>query len=160
MAGSGAARKWVLAGAVLQFFVGSFRTLLGIIFMLDYGIRMNLDPNDPSLPLLGGITSYLFLGALIGLILLLLWFILATNPGRFQKAISVTGIIGMLMSGILPGLLVFNGGRKARSQPEPSLLTTIDNESSRYYKYSVQKFLEVSKIKFLQHSLYYRSFVC
>ena len=118
MAESGGARKWVIAGAVLQILIGGFRAILGIIFMLDYGIRRNVDPNDPSLPLLGGITSYLILGSLIGLILLILWFFFSSRPVRFQKAISITGIIGILLSGVLPGLLVFNGGRKAKRQAE------------------------------------------
>ncbi len=125
---SRAARRWVIAGAVLQIFIGGFEAILGIIYMLDFGLRRIADPNDPSLPLLELIASYLILGALIGLILLILWFVFATNPSRFQKALVVTGIIGIVMSGILPGLLVFIGGRRAKRQEKSSASFTADEQ--------------------------------
>jgi hypothetical protein len=118
MAESGAARALVIVGAVLQIFSGGFRVLLGIIFMLDAAIRRSINPNDPLLPLTEGITTYLLLGALIGLILLILWFVFATKPSKFKKAILATGVIGILLSGILPGLLVLIGGFKAKEQEE------------------------------------------
>ncbi|MFX1560930.1 MAG: hypothetical protein ACFFBL_10120 [Promethearchaeota archaeon] len=118
MAESGDPRKWLIAGAGLQIFIGGCRAILGIVFMLDTAIMRNNNPNDTNLPLMEEITIYLILGSFIGLILLILWFFSATNPGKFQRAISITGTIGIFLSGILPGLLVFNGGRKAKRQVE------------------------------------------
>ena len=109
-------RTMVLVGAILQLFVGGFLGLLGFISMIMVGLIRNFNPSDPTLPLMEGLTIYLILGALIGYILMILWFFFMARPSKFRKALLVTGGIGILLCGVVPGLLVFIGGMKASKQ--------------------------------------------
>ncbi|MFX1562710.1 MAG: hypothetical protein ACFFDP_05335 [Promethearchaeota archaeon] len=118
MAESGAARALLIVGAILQFFVGILYLFLFAGELILLGIMELANPNDPGIPLTGALVSYFAFGVLIGLVLIILWFIFAIRPSKLWKVIVITGIIGIIMCGILPGLLVLLGGIKGRKKVE------------------------------------------
>jgi hypothetical protein len=99
----------VLVGAILQ--------LIGAIFMLLAGIAfivIEIIFGGWGLGLLS--TAYLFVGGIIGLIFSILWLGWRSDPGTNKTSLIITGVIALILSGFLPGLLVLIGGAIATGE--------------------------------------------
>ena len=94
----------VLVGAILQ--------LLFSIALIGFGVFTFI------LPLIFGIfdiwilivPAFLFIGGIISLIFTILWFQWRHEPSAHRAALIITGILGLLFGGFLPGLFVLIGG--------------------------------------------------
>lgn len=95
----------ILVGAIFQL-IGAIFMLLGgvaviivaIIFGGYFDIWMLLGP------------AYFFIGGIVGLIFSILWLGWRKAPSANKTALIVTGILGLILAGFLPGLLVLIGG--------------------------------------------------
>ncbi|MFX1317818.1 MAG: hypothetical protein ACFE9D_06220 [Promethearchaeota archaeon] len=97
----------ILVGAILQ--------LLFSLALIGFGVVAFI------LPLLFGyidiwiliVPAFFFIGGIISLIFTILWFQWRHEPAAHKTALIITGILGLLFGGFLPGLLVLIGGAVA-----------------------------------------------
>lgn len=64
-------------------------------------------PGDPLLPLAGMTIVSMLVSVITGLIFLILWFVWASNPGKYRKWLIFTGFLGILFGGLIPATLAF-----------------------------------------------------
>ena len=94
----------ILIGAILQLLISIMLMVLGgfgFIIPLLFGA-------PPDLWL--AIPGFFFIGGIISLIFVFLWFSWRSDPGTNKTALIITGILGLIFGGFLPGLLVLIGG--------------------------------------------------
>jgi hypothetical protein len=119
MADIGTIRKLILGGAIIQILFIIYFFLEALLWPLIIAPRV--DPN--LLPLPPEVDPALFvawliqvlvvldlLRGLVGLILVIPWFMWRKDPSTHKKGLIITGIIGLIIAGTLPGLLVLLGG--------------------------------------------------
>ena len=101
----------ILVGIILQFLFTA--VLLVLAFTVPPYIISIDDIFWSSLrPLMASLFEGFFLaGAIVGLILALIWLVLRRAPTKHRTAFLVTGVIGLLFAGFLPGLIVILGGQ-------------------------------------------------
>jgi hypothetical protein len=101
------ARTLVLIGAILQL-------ILSIVFLLFGGLAffalVLFIGFEPDIIWLLFLPLFLLIGGGISLIFTLLWFSWRSHPAAHKSGLIVTGILGMIFGGFLPGLLVLIGG--------------------------------------------------
>jgi hypothetical protein len=67
-----------------------------------------------------GIVGYLAIGAILSLIFTILWLMWRGQPSQHRVGLIITGIIGLVLTGFLPGLLALIGGAIAKDRgPTP-----------------------------------------
>ena len=100
----------ILIGAILQILL-SIALLalggLGFILPLIFGASIDLWLLIPA---------FFFIGGIISLIFCILWLNWRNDPGANKTALIVTGILGLIFGGFLPGLLVLIGGITATEE--------------------------------------------
>ena len=116
MADEGTASTLVLVAGILQL-------ILSIVFFALFGVM--LIPLLPFLSLFlsmpGGIfillPVFLFIiFGLFGLILAFLWLMWRKEPSAHKGGLIVSGILGLIFAGLIPGLLALIGGAMAPSE--------------------------------------------
>jgi hypothetical protein len=112
MADEGTARTLVSIGAWLQFIfwlIGIAAIVFTFIIFLPFW--------DPLFLMffLMSIAFYLLI-TIFGIIFFILWFRWRHDPGAHKTGLIITGILGLLFGGFLPGLLVLIGGAIAPSE--------------------------------------------
>jgi hypothetical protein len=112
MADEGTARTLVTIGAWLQLIIW----LLGIA-LIAFLFLLFLPVWDPLVMIAFLITGgFYFLITIFGIIFMILWFRWRHDPIAHKTGLIVTGILGLIFSGVLPGLLVLIGGAIAPSE--------------------------------------------
>jgi hypothetical protein len=122
----GTIRKLILGGAIIQILFIIYFFLQALFWPLIIAPRV--DPNllplppevDPTLFLawlIQVMVAINLLRGLVGLIVVTPWFMWRKSPSAHKKGLIITGIIGLIIAGTLPGLLVLIGG--ALAPPEP-----------------------------------------
>lgn len=110
MAENGKAPRLILVAAILQF------VFVVIIWYLAFVLPPYVASFDDILfgeyrPLIAAaLQQMLFLGVIVGVILGISWLIMYFMGSRRRGIFIITGIIGCLIAGILPGLLVIVSG--------------------------------------------------
>jgi hypothetical protein len=108
----------VLAGIILQiFFV--ITAFIGVIFFpLMLEITIALLPTPPSSEALAFVTMFIqFLIGLymvhgtLGIIYIFLWFHWRRDPSAHRTGFLVTGVLGLVFGGLIPGLIVLIASR-------------------------------------------------
>ncbi len=112
MADEDTARTLVTIGAWLQFIFW----LLGI-GLIVFTFMLFLPIWDPFIMMvfLMAILFYL-LWSIFGIIFFILWFRWRHEPGAHKTGLIVTGILGIILAGFIPGLLVLIAGAIAPSE--------------------------------------------
>ncbi|MFW9831320.1 MAG: hypothetical protein ACFFD8_06055 [Candidatus Thorarchaeota archaeon] len=108
MADEGTASTLVLVGAILQIFTMIAWFYLAYTSYLGYMLFEMMFPGMGifMLPML----IYFAIGGILGLIFLIIWFMWRSAPSSHRGGLIVTGIIAMIFSGGIGGLLVLIGG--------------------------------------------------
>jgi hypothetical protein len=111
MGDEGTASTLVYAGAIIQLiFAIIFLVLAGLVFV--FLLPLTFDPMFAYL--FWGIaivaSSLLAFLGIIDLIFVFLWFKWRHEPSEHRTGLIATGIIGLLFTGFIPGLLVLIGG--------------------------------------------------
>ncbi|MFW9934037.1 MAG: hypothetical protein ACFFDU_00725 [Candidatus Thorarchaeota archaeon] len=112
MADEGTARTLVTIGAWLQLIFW----LIGIAG-IAFTFMMFLPFWDPLIMIvfLMAVAFYILI-TIFGIIFFILWFRWRHDPSAHKTGLIVTGILGLIFSGVLPGLLVLIGGAIAPSE--------------------------------------------
>lgn len=133
MADEGTSSTLVIIGAVLQlifFFLLAIGTgLVAMVLTFLPSIPPSaLPPGSPPIEVLMGMMSgYVVLFAVMtvfALIFSIVWFMWRGSPSQHKVGLIITGILALLFSGFLPGLLVLIGGAIAPSE-STSVATTV-----------------------------------
>jgi hypothetical protein len=111
MADEGTASTLVLVGAILQLivFIASL-AMIGLAYLSFAPFLMD--------PILGPMFMMAFimtvviylLYSIFGIIFMILWFRWRGSPSAHKTALIVTGILGIILAGFIPGLLVMIAG--------------------------------------------------
>jgi uncharacterized membrane protein YuzA (DUF378 family) len=112
MADEGTARTLVTIGAWLQLIFW----LIGIA-AIALTFMMFLPFWDPLIMIIFLMTvAFYILITIFGIIFFILWFRWRHDPSAHKTGLIVTGILGLLFGGVLPGLLILIGGAIAPSE--------------------------------------------
>jgi hypothetical protein len=101
------ARTLVLVGAILQLIISILFLLLGALAFFAMILFIGF---EPDIIWLLALPLFLLIGGGVSLIFTLLWFSWRSHPAAHKSGLIVTGILGMIFGGFLPGLLVLIGG--------------------------------------------------
>ncbi|MFX1575645.1 MAG: hypothetical protein ACFFCF_00575 [Promethearchaeota archaeon] len=112
MADEGTARTLVTIGAWLQlifWLIGIAGIVLTFMMFLPFW--------DPLIMIvfLMAVAIYILI-TIFGIIFFILWFRWRHDPSAHKTGLIVTGILGLIFGGVLPGLLVLIGGAIAPSE--------------------------------------------
>jgi hypothetical protein len=117
MANEGTASTLVLVAAILQlliFIAGIALVVINLPILMVLPILLA----DPIFMIFGGILVIMLimylLYAIFGIIFGILWFLWRGAPSKHRTALIVTGILGIILAGFLPGLLALIGGFMAK----------------------------------------------
>jgi hypothetical protein len=102
-----ASRILVIFGIIIQLIYNIFYVFLFIIYLVAIVLVGAFDPGDPQLPLAGNLMGSLALAILAGTIFFILWIIFLIKPSKLKIGLIITGIIAMILCGILPGYFSF-----------------------------------------------------
>lgn len=93
-------------------FVGAIFQLLACIIILFLGGAGFLIPIifRGSIDLWILIPAFFFIGGIISLVFTILWLNWRHDPSAYRTALIITGLIGLIIGGFLPGLFVLIGG--------------------------------------------------
>ncbi len=118
MADEGTSRTLVLIAAVLQlifFFVWASMTAL-VVFVLTFLPAIPPSELPPGFPVgdfmnvMMGVSISVGVMTVFSLIFAIIWFMWRSNPSQHKVGLIITGILGLLFSGFIPGLLVLIAG--------------------------------------------------
>ncbi|MFX1318504.1 MAG: hypothetical protein ACFE9D_10730 [Promethearchaeota archaeon] len=133
MADEGTSSTLVLIAAIIQiiffFVLMAFTALITFLFAAVLSIPpSSLPPGSPSLAdlmnvMLGG-TLFMGIMTVVALIFSILWLMWRSTPSQHRAGLIVTGILGLLFAGFLPGLLVLIAGAIAPSESTTTLART------------------------------------
>ncbi|MFW9934959.1 MAG: hypothetical protein ACFFDU_05575 [Candidatus Thorarchaeota archaeon] len=117
MADEGTVRTLVLVGAILQFLFIIYYLYM-ILFWLPNLLPLIIPPEvEWIIPLLMGVYYFIYaIFIVIGIILAIIWLLWRTTPLTHRTGLIVTGILGLLFAGFIPGLLVLIAGIIAPKQ--------------------------------------------
>jgi hypothetical protein len=109
-------RQWVFRGAVLQsLFTMGFLLWTGLMFF-QFGPLIAGTPMYAGLIL--PVIGLLNLFGVVGLFLAVAWFAWCTEPRRYRRRFIITGAVGLVFAGFLPGLVMLIGAARTHSEPE------------------------------------------
>lgn len=111
MADINTVRTLVLVGAILQFVFAVYYLYL-ILFWLPNLIYLIIPPEVAFIiPILMTVYQVLFvIFIIIGLIFGFLWLMWRNTPGLHRTGLIATGVLGLLLSGGIPGLIILIAG--------------------------------------------------
>jgi hypothetical protein len=118
MADEGSASTLVLVGAILQLL--AMLLFAGLALLLLFA-SMFLSMFDPTNPIVASGFAFFGLFAVMagsGLFFMILWFVWRSHPSQHRTGLVVSGILGLILAGFLPGLLALIGGAIAPSARE------------------------------------------
>jgi hypothetical protein len=117
MADIGTVRTLVLVGAILQFLFIIYYAYL-ILFWIPNLIYIIVPPEVAfMIPILMTMYQTLFaIFIIIGIILGILWLIWRKDAAAHRTGLIVTGVLGMLFAGGVPGLIILIAGIVAPSE--------------------------------------------
>ncbi|MFW9830798.1 MAG: hypothetical protein ACFFD8_03405 [Candidatus Thorarchaeota archaeon] len=98
----------VILGGILQLIYLLANAFFGFILFILLLLGAIFTPGDPLLTLAAMTTVSMLISAFLGFILMILWFVWASNPSTRRKVLIVTGILGILLGGIIPALLAYS----------------------------------------------------
>lgn len=101
------ARILVILGGVLQLIYLVSNGFFGFIVFVLVLLAAIFAPGDPLRDLAVMTMASLFLSAITGLIFMIIFFIFASNPGRYRMWLIIIGIIALIIGGIVPASLAF-----------------------------------------------------
>lgn len=101
------ARILVILGGVLQLIYLVSNGFFGFIVFVLVLLAAIFAPGDPLRDLALMLMATLFLSAITGLIFMIIFFIFASNPGRYKLWLIIIGIIALLIGGIVPASLAY-----------------------------------------------------
>jgi hypothetical protein len=109
-------RQWVFRGAVLQsLFTMGFLLWTGLMFF-QFG------PLIAGIPMYAGlilpVIDLLSLFGVVGLFRAVAWFAWCDEPRRYRRRFIITGAVGLVLAGFLPGLVTLIGIAKRHSEPQ------------------------------------------
>lgn len=118
MADESSASTLVLVGAILQLLEMLLFGGLALLFLFGSAFIYMFDPTNPILDFGFGLFGLFAVMGVLGLVFMILWFVWRSHPSRHKTGLIVTGIVGLLFAGFLPGLLALIGGAIAPSAHE------------------------------------------
>lgn len=126
MADEGTSSTLVIVAAVFQlillFIFAGLAGLFAFVLPLLSTIPPSLLPPDMTLAELLLVSQVLFgymaIAAVLSLIFTILWLMWRGQPSQHRVGLIITGIIGLILTGFLPGLLALIGGAIAKEAPE------------------------------------------
>ncbi len=133
MADEGTSSTLVLVAAVLQlifFFVlagltGLFAAVMAVLPSIPPSM---LPPGSPPLAefiaAMAGIAALFVVMTAFALIFSILWFIWRGSPSQHKAGLIISGILALIFSGIIPGILVVVAGAIAPSSQTPTPIPT------------------------------------
>jgi hypothetical protein len=108
MSDESTASTLVLVGAIFQLVITIvFFGIVGIAIVFLGPLIFGSIEGFLIFLLVGGIFLVM---AVPGLIFMLLWFSWRSHPSAHKTGLIVTGVFGLILAGVLPGLLVLIGG--------------------------------------------------
>jgi hypothetical protein len=115
MADEGSASTLVLVGAILQLLAMLVFGGLALLFLFGNAVIAMFDPLNPILGFGWGLCGLFTVMGVLGLVFMILWFAWRSHPSHHRVGLIVTGILGLILAGFLPGLLALIGGAIAPS---------------------------------------------
>jgi hypothetical protein len=117
VADEGTVRTLVLVGAILQFLFIIYYLYL-ILFWLPNLLPFIIPPEvDWIIPILMGVYYFIYaIFIIIGIILAIVWLLWRTTPLAHRTGLIVTGVLGLLFAGFIPGLFILIAGIIAPKQ--------------------------------------------
>ena len=97
----------VIIGGILTLIYLGINGFFSLIIFVVILLGAIFTPGDPLMPLAMATQLSLLLSVIIGFILMIVYFIFATNVGRHKKGLLTVGVIGFIFSGLLPSVLSF-----------------------------------------------------
>ena len=101
------ARILIILGGILQLFYvlnNGFFTMIIFVVILLGAIFV---PDDPLRPLALATVLSLGLSIPVGFFLMVFYFVFASNPGKYRKALLFVGVLGFLLGGLIPSVLCY-----------------------------------------------------
>jgi hypothetical protein len=126
MADEGTSSTLVLIAAVLQLIFFFVLVVLTAFFAFLLAVVPTIPPSylpPGSLPIAEFMTVMLRVTILfvvmtvIALIFSILWFLWRSVPGQHKIGLIITGVIALILAGVIPGILVIVGGAIASKAP-------------------------------------------
>ncbi|MFW9935832.1 MAG: hypothetical protein ACFFDU_10090 [Candidatus Thorarchaeota archaeon] len=102
------ARILIILGGVFQLIYLISDGFFGLIIFVITILGAVFIPGDPLLSLAAMTMISMFLCVLIGFIFMIIWFVFASNPGRTKIWLLLTGVIALIICGIVPAVLAFS----------------------------------------------------
>ncbi len=129
MADEGTASTLVLVAGIIQliimFIIAGLTGLLAMMIPLILTLTPSELPPELTMAdlqlvvnLLGIVVSVLVVITILTLIFSILWLMWRKDPIKHRAGLIVTGILGLIFGGVLPGLLALIGGAIAKPEPE------------------------------------------
>jgi hypothetical protein len=111
MAEEGTIRTLVLVGAILQFFIIAYYLYL-ILFWIPSLLPLIIPPGyEWLIPIMMPIYYAIFaVFIIIGFILAIIWLLWRSDPIPHRTGLIITGILGLLFAGFIPGIIVLVAG--------------------------------------------------
>ena len=94
-------------GIIIQVIYNIAFFFLAIIVLVAIALTGVFNPTDPLLEIAGNLMGTLMLSAVAGTILFIIWIIFLVKPSKLKIGMIITGIIAMIICGILPGYNAF-----------------------------------------------------
>lgn len=102
------ARILIILGGVFQLIYLVSNGFFGFIIFILIILGAVFTPGDPLLSLAAMTMISMFLCVLLGFIFMIIWFVLASNPGRTKIWLLLTGLIALIVCGVVPAALAFS----------------------------------------------------
>ena len=102
------ARILVIIGLILQLFYLVANGFFGFIIFVVVILGSIFAPDDPLRDLAVMTMLSLFLSAFLGFIFMIVWIVLATNPGGNRKWLIISGLLAFIINGLVPSFLAYS----------------------------------------------------
>lgn len=122
MVDEGTSSTLVIVAAVFQLILLFIFAGLAGLFAIVLPLLPLIPPSElpPGLPLADlllvsqALFGYMAIAAVLSLIFTILWLMWRGQPSQHRVGLIITGIIGLILTGVLPGLLALIGGAIAK----------------------------------------------
>ena len=127
MADEGTSSTLVIVAAVFQLILLFVFAGLAGLFAIVLPLLPMLPPSElpPGFPLADlmlvsqGLFGYMVIAAVLSLFFTIFWLMWRGQPSQHRVGLIITGIIGLILTGFLPGLLALIGGALAKEGGGP-----------------------------------------
>jgi hypothetical protein len=126
MADEGTASTLVLIAGIIQLIFMFIIAALAGLFAIVIPFLSTIPPSEipPGLTITDLVNTAIVLVGVLGVLTILalifsiLWLMWRNEPSRHRVGLIVTGILGLIFGGVLPGLLALIGGAIAKPEPD------------------------------------------